>query len=70
MRSSNNGESFAHLIILGPDNFRSSQINQLHVSFRINHKVLRLDISANNLIVVEVFKDKDDSGSIKLTVLC
>ena len=70
VRSANNGEGFTHLIILCPDNFRSSQINQLHVSFWINHKILRFDISANYLIIIEIFKDKDDSCSIKLTILC
>lgn len=70
MRRSDDSEGLAHLVIFSPDDLRGRQIDELHVSLRVNHKVLRLDIPAYNLIVIEVLQDLDDTRSVKLTILC
>lgn len=54
MRGPDDGESFADLVVLGPDNFGSGQIDQFHIPFGVNHEVFGFDVPANYLIVVKV----------------
>lgn len=65
----NNSESLAHLVILSPDDLGSRKIDQLHVALRIHHEVFWLDVTADYLVIVEVFQYEDNSCSVKLTVL-
>jgi hypothetical protein len=69
MRGPDDGESFADLVVLGPDNFGSGQIDQLHIPFGVNHEVFGFDVSANYLIVVKVLENEDYGGPVELAVL-
>ena len=70
MRSSNDGESFADLIVLSSDDLRGGQVNQLHIALLINHEIFRLDIPTDNLVVIEVLQNQDDRSPIELTIFC
>ena len=69
MRSSNDGKSFTDLVVLRSDEFGSRHVDKLHVTFWVDHKILWFDVSADDLIVIEVLKDQNNAGPIKLTVL-
>ena len=69
MWSTNYSEGFAHLVIFCSDNLRSRHVYQFKISFGIHHKILRFDISADYLVVIEVLQNKDDACSIKLAVI-
>lgn len=52
MWGTNDCESFAYLITLISDNFSNRHIDKLEVSPRINHKILGLNISTDNKILM------------------
>lgn len=69
MRSSNYSKSLAHLVVLSPNDFGSRQVDKLHVSLRVDHEILGLNIAADYLVIVEVFKSENDACSVELAVL-
>lgn len=54
MRCANYRKSLANLVILRADQLRSGHINQFHIAFGVDHKVLWFDVAADNLVVIEV----------------
>lgn len=68
MRCPYNRKSLAHLIVFSPYNFWCREIDEFHVSLRVNHKILRFDISADYLVILEVLKNKDDGCSIEYAI--
>ena len=68
MRRSYNSKSLAHLIVLSPDNLACRKIDQFHIPFHIYHEVLRLNIPAYYLVIIEVFQDQYDTSPVKLTI--
>lgn len=70
MRCSYNGEGLAHLVVLSADDLRGREVDELHVSFGVDHEVLGLDVTAHDLVVVEVLQYLDDACTVELAVLC
>jgi len=52
------------------ENFSSAHVDHVHVSFRINHNILRLYVSVDDVSRVEILHAEDKSTNIELTVLC
>lgn len=52
MGSTNNCESFTNLVTLISYNFSNRHIDQLEISPSINHKILWLNVSADNKILM------------------
>lgn len=66
---SDNGKGLAHLVVLGADDLRSREIDELHVALGVDHEVFRLYVPADYLVVLEVFEDEDDGCSVEDAVL-
>lgn len=70
MWRSDDGEGLAHLVIFSADDLRGREVDKLHVSLGVDHEVLRLNVAAHDLAVVEVLEDLNYACPVKLTVLC
>ncbi len=69
MGRADNGECTRNLIgDVSAGYLRCGKVNQLEVAFLVDKEVLRLNIAADYLYFLEVFQDKDDAGSVKLSI--
>lgn len=68
MWSSNNCECLIHLVALTFDDFGNGHVNQFQVAPGVHHKVLGLDIPADDEVIVEVLDDHDHTGCVELTI--
>jgi len=49
--------------------FSCSHVDHVHIPFGVNHDVLRLYVSIDNVPRVEILHAEDKSANVKLTVL-
>ena len=54
MRRADDSEGLAHLVVFSSDDLGGREVDELHVSLGVDHEVLRLDVPAHYLVVVEV----------------
>ena len=52
------------------ENFSSAHVDHVHVSFRVNHNILRFYVSVDDISRMEILHAEDKSTNIELTVLC
>lgn len=68
MRGANDGERLADLVVFGSNELGSGHVDQFHVPFGVNHEVLWLNVTADDLVVVEVLQNDDDARAVELAV--
>ena len=69
MRGANDGERLADLIVLGSDEFCGGHVDEFDVPFGVDHEILWFDVTADDLVVVEVLQNEDDARAVELAVL-
>jgi len=52
------------------EDFSSAHVDHVHVSFRVNHNILRFYVSVDDISRMEILHAEDKSTNIELTVLC
>lgn len=69
MRCPYDGHSLADLVVLRAYDLGRAEVDQFQVALGVHHEVLGLDVSADYLVIVEVFKEQDNTGRVELAVL-
>lgn len=68
MRGANDGEGLADLVVFGSNEFCGGHVDEFHVPFGVDHEILWFDVTADNLVVVEVLQNEDDARTVELAV--
>jgi hypothetical protein len=68
MRGANDGEGLADLVVFGSNEFCCGHVDEFHVPFGVDHEVLWFDVTADDLVVVEVLQNEDDARTVELAV--